>query len=140
MNTILGKSNPTVWDLVGFLYSGETMASWTMAKTAKPGDMFFIGLSGPQAGIYAVAKILNSPQLLPGCDDEFTKEPGWFDKPRWRSDIRIIKSFVDTPISDSILANSPELLRISDWLHNQGTHTILSEIEANQLSRLAKIK
>lgn len=140
MNYSVTKSNPDIWDLISFLDSNIKTSDWTIVKTARPNDLLFIGLSGKDAGIYAVARVCSAPQLTSEQDDEFTKTKGWFEKPRWRSRVQIIKSKANNPILEEELTNTFPLSDVSEWLHRQGASRLLFPEEAKALMKLFGIK
>jgi len=110
MNCSLSKCSPNEWDLIGFLRSGAKEDIWTLTKTAKPNDLLFIGMSGPESGIYAVARVISSPSLTKSISDDYTRNPKFPLKVKWRSKIRIIQNLIDSPVFDKQLEQIQELV------------------------------
>jgi hypothetical protein len=135
----ISKCDPTIWDLLGFLRSNEREQVWTIIKTAKPGDILFLGLSGTHAGIYAVGKVISQPRLMTTTVTPYTVDLTWPGKAKWRSRIRIIKSLINSPVLEAQLRQNPDLVRIADWLHIQGTSTSLSPEQSIAIKKLANL-
>ncbi len=136
MNYYLTKSNPNTFRLQDYLAEDPRESRWTVCKDAEPGDTLFIGLSGEEAGIYAMATITSNPILGPE-EPDFWISPEEARKPRWRAEIEfsLIRRY---PILEQNLMAISELKRVSKLLHRQGAACHLTEEEAEAIDRLIK--
>ena len=136
MNYYLTKSNPNTFRLQDYLATDPEESRWTVCKDAKPGDTLVIGLSGEEAGIYAVATITSNPILGPE-EPDFWVSPEEAAKPRYRANIQF-SHIRRRPIQEENLMRIPELKRVPKLLHRQGAACHLTEEEAEAINRLIK--
>ena len=130
MNYYLTKSNPNTFRLQDYLATDPEESRWTVCKDAKPGDTLVIGLSGEEAGIYAMATITSNP-LLGSEKPDFWVSPEEAAKPRYRAVIQF-SHIRRRPIQEENLMRIPELKRVPKLLHRQGAacHLIREEMQA----------
>ena len=136
MKYYLTKSNPRVYKLrealTYYRSHPEIELYWTVPKHVNSGDILFIGQSGKDAGIYAVAIIASIP-TLEALGDDFFVDP----------DIRItawvarIESLTEKPhpALELSLKAFPILVRVAKWLRSQGAVRYLTDEEGEAIVR-----
>jgi len=141
MSFYLTKSNPKIWKTQEYLRTLDmNVPDWwsDVCKDTNPGDILFIGISGPEAGIYARATVISRPRWdMP--DREFYVKPE-DTKERLGADIDP-DSFRNLllegrPILEARLCEIPELKRVARLLHVQGGCCTLTEGEGEALNAL----
>jgi len=126
----LAKSNPgKAFKVQEYLRANPKESRWTVLRQTKIFDTLFIGQSGNEAGIYAVATVTSEPAYGPEEPDEFWNDPEQAKKPRWRANVRFNKNLVRSLILEDVLRKDLRLLRVADWLHRQGAVLKLSQEE-----------
>ena len=74
------QANPDIYDLEAFLATGAAETRWLVNQfkdEVRAGDRVYLWLSGPRAGLVAVAHAISDPSIMPpGPDDvEFAVQP-----------------------------------------------------------------
>ncbi|MDO9333859.1 MAG: EVE domain-containing protein [Dehalococcoidales bacterium] len=139
MNYYVTKSNPYRYRLKDALeeYSRSAEVDWTTCKNAKPGGILLIAASGKDAGIYAKATIVTEPiKDIP--DDKYWVNPEDGAKKTWMVEITSLQNLTKHPITERELRACPELVRLAEWLHIQGTNRYLDDSEADAMNDLLK--
>jgi predicted RNA-binding protein with PUA-like domain len=101
MNYWLFQGNPKYYRFFDAIKELDEMP-WLVTRYAKEisvGDGVLVWMSGEQAGIYAVAEISQSPQIL----TEFSDAEYWIEKNRFREDkpyakIRFMRKLLGQPL------------------------------------------
>ncbi len=142
MKCYLTKSNPKKWRMLDYLRRMQLVTDelpdwWSdVCNDAEPGDTLFIGISGPDAGIYAKATIISTP-YSDTPDDEFYVNPkDLVERLGAYIDIDSFRNLVDIPILESKLMEIPALRHVAKWLHVQGSRRKLTDEEGEALNRL----
>ena len=142
MEYCLVKTNPKTYDLIRCLEENETFEgwSWSVGARVQPGNILFIGLSGSQAGIYARATIAGRPNRGNITGDDLGY---WIDLEEAKKErfYAAVSSFqkIGAPISEHKLRTHPTLIKVADWLRNQGAVKYLTDKEGKAIDRLLGI-
>ncbi len=122
----LFQANPKVFD-IDRAVSEESEMSWVVRQyrgEVRAGDRVYVWRSGPEAGVIAVATVLNGPEVRPGiAGSPYLLEPEALSKEEPRVDLRIEKEL------------SPPLTR-SDLLE----HPVLKDLEVIRFSNATNFK
>jgi len=129
------QGNPKIYDMVSAM--GDTdignHVHWTVNQhfnKIHKGHLVLLWMSGPEAGIYALARVESEPGMM----EEFPGENKyWFTEKEDRIALRvrmsIIRRFVNQPILRETLKGIPELSQLSILKHSQGTNFPVSDSE-----------
>lgn len=119
-NIWIFQANPERFDILNSLADPDIkLRMWTVNRQFKNKihsmDMALIWMSGKDAGIYAIAKVISEPQIM---EDTLEESKYWLkiaDKKidQLRVCIRIIKDMHTNPILRSDLKNTPGLEKLS---------------------------
>lgn len=132
------QANPEYYDLEGSLKACKEF-NWGIAQhkeKIKKGDEVYLWLSGPNAGIYAIAEVLTEPRPLPEepCEKPFILQP---EKLKERPAVRIfIKQVLDKPVTRAMILENPILKNLTIITAPQGTNFSLTVEEADLIRKL----
>ena len=115
----ISKCDPAEFNLIGLLLelgsSPPKKRPWAVGKEAQQGSFLFLGMSGPNAGIYAVSSILTAPVCVNNPAGNPLSAAGVYTPAQWVSDILINGNLVRTPITMAQMAKAPELAGLVRW-------------------------
>jgi len=129
------QANPSRYDILNALSDLNYLEEvWTInqyKKEIKNGDIALIWISGPDAGIYAVANIVSNPEYISLSPEE---EKYWINeedkgKNRLRVRINIVKKLINDPVFRSELKDIKELSNLSILKFSQGTNFPVTDEE-----------
>lgn len=133
------QSNPKYYDIVGALKKYQSML-FTLSRfkqEIKPGDTAFIWVSGEEAGIYAIAKVMTLPFIpkQPFPADPFDIVDRNEDENTQKVEIKIQK-VLDSPLLKRQLKNYPEFKDLSIITSPQGTNFKVSKFQGELILNL----
>jgi predicted RNA-binding protein with PUA-like domain len=133
------QSNPRVYDLPAALHT-LTELSWNAAQHAaeiQVGDEVFLWQSGSEAGVRALATIVESPKLrsMPAEEKPFALEPDRFAREELRAVLRVRK-VLESPLLRRDLMGVPGLSEMEILRQPQGTNFRVTDKEAEILASL----
>ena len=140
MTSFLAKANPDKYDLDCFLDGPNNKTLWTVCKDAKPDNTLYLAKCGKNAGILAVARIVDKPSLKK--DD--INDPCWTEAGRASPLARDVRLRSEIEVIDKIDIPESQLRRYSIlgkkliWLHGQGTCCHLSKEEEDAIQSLIR--
>jgi MoxR-like ATPase len=137
--TWIFQGNPELFDIDGAV-AGLSELSWLVNQhrdVIRRGDQVFLWRSGPNAGIVAVATVLQDPALLPEneLDKQFDRAPLKFEGEQLRVRLRIDRK-LETPLPRSLLISAPELKDLSIIRSPMGTNFPVTSEEAGTIAAL----
>jgi predicted RNA-binding protein with PUA-like domain len=107
----LFQGNPKYYRIIDGIRDFAQMP-WLVTRYAKemePGDGVLVWMSGKEAGVYAIAEILETPKLMPEPPDVGY----WLDKSRIgqkpQATIRFTDKLLEHPLLRSVLSQDPIL-------------------------------
>jgi hypothetical protein len=120
------QANPALYDLQGALASGLTNLQWTVRQhrdQIKAGDLVFLWESGSDAGIVAVAGVLNDPadEDEDPVSRQFNRQDEPFAGPKLRVRLRIDRLLPERVRRETLRAH-PILRNLSILAAPQGTN------------------
>ncbi len=129
------QANPNIYDVMNALDDDEigNLMHWTVNQNAKKihkGHLVLLWMSGPEAGIYALARVESEPGFMKEIPSE---KKYWFDKKGSEVALyvrmSIIRRFVNQPILRKTLMQIPELSQLSILKQSQGTNFAVRDSE-----------
>ena len=140
MNYWLFQGNPTFYRLLDAIRDLDTMF-WLVTRYSKQiqvGKGVSIWMSGQNAGIYAVAEVIEPPQIL----TELPEPDYWLDRDRFRQDkphvkIRFLRKLLGQPLRRFELKYDP-ILR--DLLVIRVPNSTNFKVTAEQWQRVYQFK
>jgi len=140
------QANPARYDILNALsdlnYIEEVWMINQHKDEIKKGDIDLIWVSGPDAGVYAVADIISDPEyirLLPEQEKYWTNEEDK-GKNRLRVRIKITKNLINNPVFRWELKRINELGSLSILRFSQGTNFPVSDSEWQIIRKKIKEK
>jgi len=133
----ISKCDPAEFNLPGFLM--EVQASplktrtWVVSEEAKSGSFLFLGMSGPDGGIYAISSILTAPKCVNNPSGNPLSADGVYAPAQWISDVAINNNMVRKPIKVAQMAKVPALADLVRWLGTKETFRIITDQESSAL-------
>lgn len=122
------QGNPNIYDILNSLDDNEVgnLMHWSVNQhfnKIHKGHLVLLWMSGPEAGIYALARV----ECEPGMMEEFPGEKKyWYtekeEKVALRVRMAILRRFVNQPILRETIKGIPELSQLSILKHSQGTN------------------
>ncbi|GAB4242321.1 MAG: hypothetical protein Kow0049_31540 [Stanieria sp.] len=101
MNYWLFQANPNYYRLLDAIKELQEMP-WLVTRYAKEiavGDGVLVWMSGENAGVYAIAEVIEPPQILKEIPDlDYWLEPNKFKKNRLHVKIRFIRKLIGQPL------------------------------------------
>lgn len=101
MNYWLFQANPNYYRLLDAIKELQEMP-WLVTRYAKEiavGDGVLVWMSGENAGIYAIAEVIEPPQILKEIPDlDYWIDPNKFKKNRLHVKIRFIRKLIGQPL------------------------------------------
>lgn len=104
------QCNPERYRLRDALRDGYDIVSWRAPRYRKqiaPGDNAALWISGPAAGVYALAEITGRPEWVVEEPDPYWVDAGEANEAAWYVGIRV-GAALQEPISRSVLAADPD--------------------------------
>ena len=138
------QANPNRYDILGALSDPEyeeTMWSVNQHRDKiRSGDTAFIWMSGPSAGIYAVADITSDPRMVSGDadDDRYWRSSADVGAPRLVVGIRITRNLVSAPILKSELLGIPQLRDVEILRFAQATNFAVTQTQRAEILKLVE--
>lgn len=135
--TWIFQANPKLYDIDAALTSLREM-KWSVnqyKQSIKPGDAVFLWKSGPEAGIVAVATVLEGPAVMEQDGLQFAVLPDTFDKPGLRVLLRIEDVYPVTLSRDVLKARLPDLSILKS---PQGTNFAITPEEGVVIREMLK--
>jgi predicted RNA-binding protein with PUA-like domain len=112
MNYWLFQGNPKYYRIQEAIAAFETMP-WLVTRYAKEmqvGDGVLVWIAGPDAGIYAIAEIIEPPQILEQISDaEYWTIPVSAKKDKPRAQLRFLRKLLGQPLRKHELKQDPIL-------------------------------
>jgi predicted RNA-binding protein with PUA-like domain len=112
MNHWLFQGNPKYYRIQEAIAAFETMP-WLVTRYAKEmqvGDGVLVWIAGPDAGIYAIAEIIEPPQLIEKIPDaEYWTIPVSAKKDKPRAQLRFLRKLLGQPLRKHELKQDPIL-------------------------------
>ena len=132
------QCNPKKYDLAARLEDPEPRISWTVRphhKKIGAGDVAFLWISGPDAGIRAVMEIETAPLEMPELTNELQY---WVDGEDDGPELRVLGRLMEREVNlpRRILLATPELSSLSILRRPQGTNFRVSPGEGVKLMEL----
>jgi predicted RNA-binding protein with PUA-like domain len=101
MNYWLFQANPNYYRLIDAIKELQEMP-WLVTRYAKEiavGDGVLVWMSGENAGVYAIAEVIEPPQILKEIPDlDYWLDPNKFKKNRLHVKIRFIRKLIGQPL------------------------------------------
>ncbi|BAU66950.1 hypothetical protein STA3757_43560 [Stanieria sp. NIES-3757] len=101
MNYWLFQANPNYYRLLDAIKELQEMP-WLVTRYAKEiavGDGVLVWMSGENAGVYAIAEVIEPPQILKEISDlDYWLDPNKFKKNRLHVKIRFIRKLIGQPL------------------------------------------
>lgn len=101
MNYWLFQANPNYYRLLDAIRELKEMP-WLVTRYAKEiavGDGVLVWMSGENAGVYAIAEVIEPPQILKEISDlDYWLDPNKFKKNRLHVKIRFIRKLIGQPL------------------------------------------
>jgi len=132
-STWIFQANPNKYEIYKSL-EAEKAEYWNLnqnAKKIKAGDRVLIWISGIEAGIYALGKVMTDPVVRPdsatGIGYWITKKAG--QRAKYRVLVRYEQVFLDNPLLKLFLEFDPTLWNLKVICAPHGTNFAVSEEE-----------
>ena len=143
-NSWIFQANPNRYDILGALSDPECEETmWSVNQhrdNIRNGDTAFIWMSGPSAGIYAVADITSDPRMVSGDaeDDRYWRSSADVGAPRLVVGIRITRNLVSAPILKSELLGIPQLRDLEILRFAQATNFAVTQTQRAEILKLVE--
>jgi len=140
MNYWLFQGNPKYYRIQEAIAAFETMP-WLVTRYAKEmqvGDGVLVWIAGPDAGIYAIAEIIEPPQLLENIPDaEYWTIPVSAKKDKPRVQLRFLRKLLGQPLRKHELKQDPIL---KDLLVIKAPNSTNFKVTPEQWERVYQLK
>ena len=142
MKCYLTKADPNKWRMLDYLRKVQSgtieLPDWwsEVCEDVEPGDTLFIGIEGPDGGIYAKATIISPPYSDTPDDEFYVNLEDLSERLGAYIDIKSFQNLIDRPILESKLMEIPALGRVAKWLHVEGSRLKLTGEECEALNKL----
>jgi len=140
MNHWLFQGNPKYYRIQEAIVAFETMP-WLVTRYAKEmqvGDGVLVWIAGPDAGIYAIAEIIELPQALETIPDaEYWTIPVSSKKDKPRAQLRFLRKLLGQPLRKHELKQDPIL---KDLLVIKAPNSTNFKVSPEQWERVYQLK
>ncbi|MFM7437083.1 MAG: EVE domain-containing protein [Snowella sp.] len=140
MNHWLFQGNPKYYRIQDAIAAFETMP-WLVTRYAKEmqvGDGVLVWIAGPDAGIYAIAEIIELPQVLETIPDaEYWTIPVSSKKDKPRAQLRFLRKLLGQPLRKHELKQD---LILKDLLVIKAPNSTNFKVTPEQWERVYQLK
>jgi predicted RNA-binding protein with PUA-like domain len=140
MNHWLFQGNPKYYRIQDAIQAFETMP-WLVTRYAKEmqvGDGVLVWIAGSDAGIYAIAEIIELPQILEAIPDaEYWTIPVSAKKDKPRAQLRFLRKLLGQPLRKHELKQDPIL---KDLLVIKAPNSTNFKVTPEQWERVYQLK